>query len=662
MNDAVDRPAVHPAVHPTTPPLLLAAGVLFWGWQTGYFVAALAIALLVEAPRWTRLRLELGEADFNRISDFTTWLFVGIAGYLVATRGVSRGVITAFQWLPGLLLPIVAVQRFSRAERINLTALLRLLRRLKARGQPVRDPSVDLSWTFLAVSLIAAGAANQRGPGYFAGVLAIVAWALWSVRPAHAARGVWAALFVLGCGIGYAGHIGLSQMQATLESVVGEWLLERFDPDPYRTRTRIGQVGELKQIGAIIARVHAKPGDPAPPPLLHRASYNLWSSNTWIASGAPLAALGGEPDGRTWVLSAEPVNARTAITAYFEPGRSLIVLPPNTVRISELAAISVARNRLGAVQAELEGGWIRYVAHSAGSSTAHAAPEAADSQLPAADRELFMGLAGRLGLHGVAPREALERVKRHFAGFSYSVYRAAPAASGDALAEFVTRTRSGHCEYFAAATTLLLRAAGIPARYATGYAVLEYSELEQAWLVRQRHAHAWSRAWIGGQWIDFDTTPGEWFPVESSAAPAWETVVDWLRWASFRWSQRNAAQDSGNMWWWLGGVLTVVLAWRLSRYRTTRDQPGGDRIARVDWPGRDSEFYALERSLTARGWPRLSGESASRWAGRVAGSLPALQSTALAEATQLHERYRFDPAGLKPEERARLRELCAAIE
>ena len=92
---------------PEAPPLLLAAGVVFWGWQSGYYLAALAIALLVEAPRWTRLRLELGEADFNRLADYTTWLFVGIAGYLVATRGVSRGVITAFEWLPGLVVPIV---------------------------------------------------------------------------------------------------------------------------------------------------------------------------------------------------------------------------------------------------------------------------------------------------------------------------------------------------------------------------------------------------------------------------------------------------------------------------------------------------------------------------------------------------------------------------
>ena len=648
------------AAHPVTPPLLLAAGTLFWGWQTGYFAAALAIALLLEAPRWTRLRLELGEADFNRVADYTTWLFVGVAAYLVATRGVSRGVIAAFQWLPALLVPIVAVQRFSRAERINLTALLRLLRRLKARGEPVHDPSVDLSWTFLAIALISAGTANQRGPGYFAGVLAIVGWALWWARPAHAARAVWVALFVVGCGIGYAGQAGLSQMQAALESWVSDWLMEGGDADPYRSNTRIGQLGELKQVGTIVARVHAQPGEPAPPQLLHRASYNLWVSNAWIARAPPLAPLLSEPDGRTWVLSPEPVIARTEITARFEPGRSLIALPADTVAIAGLAAVSAARNPLGAVQIELEGGWIRYVAGRARAATAHAAPAAEDSQLPPAEHALFAELAGRLGLREVAPQDALARVKRHFSGFSYSLYHATAAAPGNALSEFLTQTRSGHCEYFAASTTLLLRAAGIPARYATGYAVMEYSALEDAWLVRQRHAHAWTRAWIGGRWIDFDTTPADWFPVESNAAPAWETLVDWLRWAGFRWSQRN--MDQGDMWLWLAGALAVVLAWRLARYRTTRDEPGAARGVRISWPGRDSEFYALEKTLAARGWPRAPDESTGRWAGRVGGSLPADQRGALAEAARLHERYRFDPAGLRGAERTRLRELCAAIE
>lgn len=669
MNASDDRtaaqPAVQPAAHPTTPPLLLAAGALFWGWQTGYFAAALAIALLLEAPRWTRLRLELGEKDFNRVADYTTWLFVGIAVYLVATRGVSRGVITAFQWVPGLLLPIVAAQRFARSERINLTALLRLLRRLKARGEPVRDPPVDLSWTFLAVSLIAAGAANQRGPGYFAGLLAIVGWALWSLRPAHAPRTTWILLFLIGSGLGYAGQAGLAQFQGVLESWVGDWLLGRGEPDPYRNSTRIGQVGELKQIGSIVARVYAKPGG-SPPPLLHRASYNFWSANTWLARGAVLVPLAAEADGKTWVLSAEPVDARTAIAARFDPGRSLIALPSDTVRIAELAAISAARNRLGAVQIALEGGWIRYVAERADSSdaasTADAGPAAEDRQLAPAERELLVTLAGQLGLHGIAPREVLERVKRHFSGFSYSLYRAEPAASGNALQEFLTTTRSGHCEYFAAATTLLLRAAGIPARYATGYAVMEYSALEDAWVVRQRHAHAWSRAWVGGRWIDFDTTPPDWFPAESGAAPAWEQLVDLLRWAGFRWSQRDTAASSDDVWLWVAGALALLLAWRLARYRTTRDRSAAGPAARSDWPGRDSEFYALERRLAARGWPRRSEESAGRWAERVGGALPEVQHDALAEAAHLHERYRFDPAGLRAAERARLRERCAAIE
>src|SRR6266851_4629986 len=52
------------------------------------------------------------------------------------------------------------------------------------------------------------------------------------------------------------------------------------------------------------------------------------------------------------------------------------------------------------------------------------------------------------------------------------------------LARFLLRSRSGHCEYFATATVLLLRQLHIPARYAVGYAVHEHSG--QKYVVRQR--------------------------------------------------------------------------------------------------------------------------------------------------------------------------------
>jgi transglutaminase-like putative cysteine protease len=55
-----------------------------------------------------------------------------------------------------------------------------------------------------------------------------------------------------------------------------------------------------------------------------------------------------------------------------------------------------------------------------------------------------------------------------------------------------------------------LRAAGIPARYAIGFSVSEYSPLEGAYVARRRHAYAWALAWLEGRWRDFDATPPDW--------------------------------------------------------------------------------------------------------------------------------------------------------
>jgi hypothetical protein len=211
----------------------------------------------------------------------------------------------------------------------------------------------------------------------------------------------------------------------------------------------------------------------------------------------------------------------------------------------------------------------------------------------------------------------------------------------------MTRTKSGHCEYFAAAATLLLRAAGVPTRYATGYAVMEHSALEDAWIVRARHAHAWTRAWVDGRWIDLDPTPPDWFGEESSRlAPLWETPLDLLRWAAYRWSQRGelAASDA---WWALLGILVAVLAWRLLRGKRVARAAGASAGAARGFPGGDSEFYELAKALPAR----EPGETLTAWLARVAPGR-------FDEALRLHQRYRFDPLGLDATERARLRELC----
>lgn len=104
--------------------------------------------------------------------------------------------------------------------------------------------------------------------------------------------------------------------------------------------------------------------------------------------------------------------------------------------------------------------------------------------LPPDERAVFSRIAAELGLAQMPPAQAVRRVMQHLSGFSYSLWLDLPPPAGvTPLADFLTRTKSGHCEYFAAAATILLRAAGVPARYATGYAVMEYSALEQAYVV-----------------------------------------------------------------------------------------------------------------------------------------------------------------------------------
>jgi hypothetical protein len=213
----------------------------------------------------------------------------------------------------------------------------------------------------------------------------------------------------------------------------------------------------------------------------------------------------------------------------------------------------------------------------------------------------------------------------------------------------MTRTQSGHCEYFAAAATLLLRAAGIPARYATGYAIVEYSDLEEAYVVRARHAHAWTRVWLNGRWIDLDPTPPDWLGLETERlAPAWERIAN-ARWASYRWEQREELQ-AGDAWWGVLAVLVVILAWRLLRgKRVVRSGTQAGAGAARAFPGADSEFYELTRGLP----PRDAGETLTAWLGRVAPGR-------YKEALRLHQRYRFDPRGLSAEERKALSRLCGA--
>lgn len=73
--------------------------------------------------------------------------------------------------------------------------------------------------------------------------------------------------------------------------------------------------------------------------------------------------------------------------------------------------------------------------------------------------------------------------------------------------EFLFDTKRGFCEHFSSAFTVLMRAAGIPARVVTGYQGGELNPLGDYVAVRQSDAHAWSEVWLQGRgWVRIDPT------------------------------------------------------------------------------------------------------------------------------------------------------------
>jgi protein-glutamine gamma-glutamyltransferase len=79
----------------------------------------------------------------------------------------------------------------------------------------------------------------------------------------------------------------------------------------------------------------------------------------------------------------------------------------------------------------------------------------------------------------------------------------------DPLAYFLFDRRAGHCEYFASAMAIMLRALGIPSRYATGFLPGEFNDVGNDYIIRESDAHAWVEVYFPGYgWMTFDPTPG----------------------------------------------------------------------------------------------------------------------------------------------------------
>ena len=701
-----------------TPPFLLLAGLLFWGWYADFIWVGLAMGVVLESARFIKFRWDLDDADFNRIWSFCVLLIVVLVVYVYTNNSetalgrvlhanstaeaVRSGALTAtrfWRWLPMTTFAFILAQEFNVRPSVPLTAVSMVLRWRRRKGdRALAGHYLNISYPFFMVCVLAAGIhANRPGTHdwliYFIGQVILIGWALWSVRPRRYPLTAWVlALIVLGIagGVGvlcaarvaYAIHVYSAQFMARV--ITGRL-------DPLESASCMGRVGSMKLSAKIIIRL-----EPAVvgqvPEYLREASYRRYTPQnlTWHAGGrrSDFEVLTPEADNTSWVMVPGKTNAEAVNIACYLDGRSdegdaegVLPLPSGCSRLENLPAVSsviaLQKNPNGTVVATGSGLMV-FDARFGPGATMDAPPDLESTnrfdlrvptnEWPAVDRVIAeMNLTtNNEATNGLEVRRAVERF--FLDKFTYSTWQGwdkVGDTNGSPLTKFLLTSRSGHCEYFASATTLLLRRLGIPARYAVGYYVHEARGT--GYVVRERDGHAWCLAWNAAtkSWEDFDTTPPSWVATEAKRSEFGEWLTDfrswlWYEFERFRWRQASMQQY---IIWALVPVMAVLLYHIIFRRRKIRhdgdDEDGKARA--LNLPGLDSEFYQLEKLLAARGVPRQASEAQSDWLERALAE-PALAELRgpLQELLWLHYRHRFDPRGLSAAEREQLRREAKA--
>jgi len=203
------------------------------------------------------------------------------------------------------------------------------------------------------------------------------------------------------------------------------------------------------------------------------------------------------------------------------------------------------------------------------------------------------------------------------------------------LEDFLERTQAGHCEYFASAMALMLRARGVPARVVNGYRLGPWIPEGGYFRVSQNEAHSWVEYWHGGRWWTADPTP-QGPAATTSGFQGLGTLERWLDTLRYRWDRyvvrfSDEDQQSGLSWlqgraqgwewhWkapprsiaWALGLL--ALAWALWRTR-------GRWRPESEGPGRIRALRPLLKA-TRRTLPPQTGETARAWLRRLGALRP----------------------------------------
>lgn len=478
----------------------------------------------------------------------------------------------------------------------------------------LRAPWRGAAPTFaLGLLALAAAGGTRAGPLYAAAVVAHVTLGLLAMRADDRARPPVAALrrpraSVLAIGVlSLAALAGLGAARAL--PILFEWsngrLLTVFADTQtgFSDRMWLGGLEGMLQSDAPVLRLHGPRVDH-----LRGAVYDRYEAGRWSSSRAietlPEDLPARPPDPSAAVLATRVGGARDR---YFLPlGARRIATPDAGPSSDPFGALRSAEGDAGAV-------WFE---PSDDPDPRVAPPAEQDLRVPEGLRAPLEAIAREWTAGAASPEEKIDAIAgRLRADFRYSLDF--KRGKKDPVLDFLVDDRRGHCEYFASATALLLRASGVPARVVGGYRVAERSPIGGHHIVREKNAHAWVEAHLPGRgWRTVDTTPEADLPQNAAhSTPLGGALLDL---AGALWSRAAAsAPPLGSRHIAIGiaaAVAARLLARRIRR-RAGRADPGGAAAPPFEPP--PPSFARLLEALARRGLPRAPTEPLERFAGRV---------------------------------------------
>ena len=129
-------------------------------------------------------------------------------------------------------------------------------------------------------------------------------------------------------------------------------------------------------------------------------------------------------------------------------------------------------------------------------------------QLPPTLPERVRQLVDEITENTLTPYDKVLAIGDYISQFSYDMYAEPPSKVSDGVDNFLFAQQSGKCGDFASAMVVMLRAAGVPARFCVGYLAGEWDSDTESYIIRANNRHAWAEIYFPGYgWLEFEATP-----------------------------------------------------------------------------------------------------------------------------------------------------------